>query len=137
MTQNAARDRRRQRYYRYAVSIQKEDPASPHFFYQNRETSLYKTVTRLDKNYTVLNLSKLNHTVEYISKKSTHGRQNHYMENTDTVQHEQISTQLSYKWLEDGQLFLEGFSLAVQDQVIATQNYQLIQLNTELCHRDL
>jgi len=98
----------------------------------NTRVRSYKvsTIVQIDKNYTPLNLSTqeqantqdttLEHKLREWSSKALHGR--HY----NNVNQEQIDKKLSYKFLQAGQLYpeTEGFILAIQDQVIATNNYR-------------
>nr|CAI5828319.1 unnamed protein product [Callosobruchus analis] len=53
------------------------------------------------------------------AQKVLHGKHRYH------ITQDHINEQLSYTWLQDGQLFpeTEGFMLAIQDQVIATRNY--------------
>nr|QVK45139.1 GST [Pagiophloeus tsushimanus] len=70
------------------------------------------------------------------SKKTMHGR--HY----NTIQQPHVHKELSYAWLRKGELHpeTEGFTLAIQDQVIATRNYRKYimkdpNINTDKCRK--
>lgn len=98
-------------------------------YFNNKETNsvLHAAIKKADKKYTPLSthiqlqqtdkktlITKLIHTWE---SKQLHSR----FKNDLNKQH-----QLSTKWMELGQLYIEteGFMCAIQDQVIPTKNYQ-------------
>lgn len=100
-----------------------------HYFHNN-QTTLCKAIAQADTEYTPLNLSNneeelihpqpQNIKIEQWAQKKLHGKHLHIVANNN------ISQQDTYKWLQKGHLYpeTEGFLLAIQDQVIATRNYQ-------------
>lgn len=117
-------------------------------YFHSKDTPLHLAVTKADRQYTPLNLSEREQIqgniqtqqqkIEQWSQKKLHGKHQNIMNN------EEISKPDSYHWLHAGQLFpeTEGFLLAIQDQVIATRNYQkYILKNVEIndkcrkCHQ--
>nr|CAI5864221.1 unnamed protein product [Callosobruchus analis] len=102
-------------------------------FFLSKQTDLHKAIVKADKNYTPLTLSRSSHAADTHShmqsqqnkintwaQKVLHGKHRYH------ITQDHINEQLSYTWLQDGQLFpeTEGFMLAIQDQVIATCNYK-------------
>lgn len=100
------------------------------FFYMKAEsTELHRAIKLADKNYTPLNLSLTNKQLTPIgnaekkllwAQKELHGR--HYNE----MNQPHVDKEASNRWLRDGMLFpeTEGFMVAIQDQVIGTNNYR-------------
>lgn len=101
-------------------------------YFHTKDTPLHDAVVRADCNYTPLNLAHRDDVAsltqpplpsdkkEKWAQKALHGRHYH------TMQSPQIDLGLSYQWLRVGTLFpeTEGFLIAIQDQVIATNNYR-------------
>lgn len=115
-------------------------------YFLNKQTSLHQAVCKADKNYTPLDLSTNNHSADIFTpiqhieqkintwtSKQLHGKHRYIIEQNH------ISKPLSYKWLQDGKLFpeTEGFLLAIQDQVIATLNYQKYIIKDPNIHNDM
>ena len=118
-------------------------------YFINNEHPMHKAIVQADKNLTPLNLSSEDftglscNTIEQKravwEAKALHGR------HVKNVRQEHISAKLSYRFLQNGQLFpeTEGFILAIQDQVIATRNYQKVIIkngtitddNCRKCHQ--
>ena len=105
---------------------------------------LHKAIVSSDKGYTPMNLSNnedyptittFKDRLQVWKTKPLHGRFPHALENAD---HD-----ASVQWLRDGALFgeTEGFIQAIQDQVIATNNYKkhIEKLNVNdkcrICHQ--
>jgi hypothetical protein len=109
-----------------------------YFISKTSTSSLHKAIVSADKNLSALNLSSNNFTdlqtqTETIAKwkqKPLHGRFAHSLDNAHKT---------STHWLEEGSLYgeTEGFMIAIQDQVIATRNYQKfiekIESDTDIC----
>lgn len=99
-------------------------------YFHNKQTTLHRAVVKADNKYTPLNLSQpkleqqriqtQQEKMEQWAQKTLHGKHLYIMSN------EHVNKQDSYKWLQKGQLYpeTEGFIIAIQDQVIATKNYQ-------------
>jgi len=105
------------------------------YFHNKQDSSLHKAINTSDTNITPLNLSQQQepeqqdinnndetHTTDKATKwsqKTLHGR--HY----NIIQQPHINKLYSYAWLTKGELQpeTEGFTIAIQDQVIATKNY--------------
>ena len=97
-------------------------------YFHNKNHSLHRAIIQIDKNYTPLNLSSqtevsTSNTEEQKkqvwSSKPLHGRHYNNMNNNG------IDKKLTNEFLKKGYLYpeTEGFILAIQDQVIATNNY--------------
>ena len=115
------------------------------FQHKSHSSDLYMAVNRADKNYTPLNLRCVDLNITPVSdafkqndwaQKPLHGR--HY--NDLNMPH--IDKEASNKWLNVGTLFpeTEGFMIAIQDQVINTNNYRKFVINdpnieTDTCRR--
>lgn len=116
-------------------------------YFQNKCHPLHESIRKIDKNYTPINLAaKEKPEIECMkelkiqkwSTKELHSR--HY----NNVNKEHISKEHTYKFLQKGQLFpeTEGFILAIQDQIIPTNNYKkyimkdktIIDDNCRKCH---
>ena len=101
------------------------------FFYTKVNSSeIHAAIVQIDKNYTPLNLAERNkqyctateqekQKIENWRRKELHGRHLHDLE----APH--VDLEASNKWLQLGYLFpeIEGFNIAIQDQVIHTRNY--------------
>lgn len=97
-------------------------------YFHSRDTSLHRTIAGADRNYTPLNLSgntedineSLDQKRDRWAGKALHGKHPAIMRSPN------ISKDLSYRWLQKGYLFpeTEGFIISIQDQVVATRNYQ-------------
>ena len=97
------------------------------YFKNKNNSSLHKAIVKADQNYTPLNLSQQHETTNDLpdkltqwGQKSIHGR--HYK----IINQPHINKELTNKWLTQGQLHpeTEGFTIAIQDEVIATLNYK-------------
>uniref|UniRef100_H3AS73 Reverse transcriptase zinc-binding domain-containing protein n=1 Tax=Latimeria chalumnae TaxID=7897 RepID=H3AS73_LATCH len=98
-------------------------------YFLKKDLPIHQAAVRADKGYTPLFLSKEDHGFEKTtlqsrldewSMKSLHGR-------FHTALHkDNIDVEASTTWLREGTLFpeTEGFILAIQDQVVATNNYR-------------
>ena len=97
-------------------------------YFYSKNTSLHSAIVLADKEYTPLNLSNKQQTynahtlqqkIDEWKQKTLHGKHPY------NINKEHISKADSYKWLQKGELYpeTEGFTLAIQDQVIATKNY--------------
>lgn len=97
-------------------------------YFLNKDTPIHKAIVKIDRNYTPLNLSQnydtedrytITQKKENWAKKALHGKHPNIMQGPN------IRKDLSYAWLQRGELFpeTEGFLLAIQDQVILTRNY--------------
>ncbi|XP_045775257.1 uncharacterized protein LOC123874113 [Maniola jurtina] len=118
-----------------------------YFHFKAEQTDIHNFVSQIDKNFTPLNLQDKNLKSNIISKeqkihmwtqKSLHGRHR-----ADLGQ-AHVDEEASNMWLSRGELFpeTEAFAIAIQDQVIATRNYQkhiihMPNLPTDLCRRCL
>lgn len=98
-------------------------------FFYIKQSLLHRAIVQADREYTPLNLSHTQQIyntqtqqqkIEEWTQKKLHGKHIYNMKN------EYISKTDSYKWLQKGELYpeTEGFTLAIQDQVIATRNYK-------------
>lgn len=98
-------------------------------YFHSKDTDLHRAIVKADRNYTPLNLKADNISIEEQTtqqkkeewaQKKLHGKHCYNMAN------EQISREHSYTWLVKGQLYpeTEGFTIAIQDQVIPTRNYR-------------
>lgn len=113
-------------------------------YFHDRDSPLHRTIVLADHNYTPLNLAGNMeysgetdaHKKERWAEKSLHGR------HLAIVQSRHVSRELSYKWLRLGYLFpeTEGYLISIQDQVVATRNYQRYiikdpQVKNDMCRK--
>uniref|UniRef100_H3B0R3 Reverse transcriptase domain-containing protein n=1 Tax=Latimeria chalumnae TaxID=7897 RepID=H3B0R3_LATCH len=103
--------------------------AGLHDYFLKKDLPIHQAVVRADKGYTPLFLSEEDHGFEKTtlqsrldewSMKSLHGRFH------AALHKDNIDVEASTTWLQEGTLFpeTEGFILAIQDQVVATNNYR-------------
>ncbi|KAL1448670.1 hypothetical protein WDU94_005640 [Cyamophila willieti] len=101
------------------------------YFHSKQDSALHHSIIKADINFTPLNLSLEEMSIpetkeierERINRwksKELHSRHPHQVEK------ENISIDLTYKWLDKGEIYpeTEGFILAAQDQVLLTNNYK-------------
>jgi hypothetical protein len=108
------------------ISASKQITNLKNYFISKSSTSpLHKTIVNIDVKLSPLNLSNRSNVNEITpidlvaswNQKSLHGRFAYSLSHADKS---------STNWLENGSLYAEteGFMFAIQDQVIATKNYQ-------------
>ena len=108
------------------ISASKQITNLKNYFISKSSTSpLHKTIVNIDAKLSPLNLSNRSNVNEITpidlvaswNQKSLHGRFAYSLSHADKS---------STNWLENGSLYVEteGFIFAIQDQVIATKNYQ-------------
>ncbi|XP_039276282.1 uncharacterized protein LOC111058333 [Nilaparvata lugens] len=116
-------------------------------YFMEKEGGLYAVVRKADKGYTPLNLSELptadfktnrqheSEILEQWKSKQLHGR------HAFALSQPGVDEEASNAWLWHRDLFIEteGFLVAIQDQVIATKNYQRhimkLPINDDSCRR--
>lgn len=96
-------------------------------YFNSSNSDLHRTICRIDKEYTPLNLSKIDLSPFSVSdkqqswaSKELHGRFHRELHLTN------IDKQASLYWLETGTIFpeTEGFIISIQDRSIATRNHR-------------
>uniref|UniRef100_H3A9J0 Reverse transcriptase n=1 Tax=Latimeria chalumnae TaxID=7897 RepID=H3A9J0_LATCH len=103
-------------------------------YFLNKELPIHKAAVRADKGYTPLFLSKENHPIE---SRTVQSRLDEWSTKTlhrrfyAALHNENIDVEVSTAWLQEGSLFpeTEGFALAIQDQIVATNNYRKYIIN--------